>query len=163
MNELAFVGAPRPSPSSSSQPDFLMTNSVESERVSVSVQTDVIGLAWLDDDFVHTLNRILQLPPGWAGPESRAVAREALVSALEFIRRRLPVTSPRPSVVPTGSGGIQLEWHFSGVDVELEFGADGMVCDVAVADQRRGVFESADSLWEIADELEMALKQGDER
>ncbi len=29
-----------------------------------------------------------------------------------------------PSAVPTVRGGLQLEWHRQGVDVEIEFGVD---------------------------------------
>jgi len=28
--------------------------------------------------------------------------------------------TPVPSIVPTNSGGIQLEWHRNGVDLEIE-------------------------------------------
>lgn len=37
---------------------------------------------------------------------------------------------PRP--VPTGEGGIQLEWHTGGLLVELEIAPDGQACDFLV-------------------------------
>ena len=30
-----------------------------------------------------------------------------------------------PSVVPTEPGGVQLEWHIGGVDIEIEFNEKG--------------------------------------
>lgn len=163
MTKLAFLDDPLTSSTSDSEPDYLMGDLQERSRIPVSVQAEVSGFAWLDDDFVRAVRQVLQLPPGWAGPGSRPVTREALVGAFEFIRRRLPVTSPRPSVVPTGPGGIQLEWHLPGLDVEVEFDVDGKVCDIAVADEQRGVHESGDSLWEVVDEVEISLKQVGER
>lgn len=163
MSKLAFLDDPLASAISHSEPDYLMSDPREPMSVLVTVQPDGTGFPWLDDDFVRVIWRVLQLPRGWAGAGSQAVTREALVGALEFIRRRVPVTSPRPSVVPTGPGGIQLEWHHSGLDVEIEFDMHGKVCDVAVADDQRGVYVSSDSLWEVVDELEMSLKRVDER
>lgn len=32
------------------------------------------------------------------------------------------------SVVPTGDGGVQFEWHANGQDVEIEVGPDGRLC-----------------------------------
>lgn len=163
MTMLAFLDDAHTPSATDSEPNHLMSDPGERARVSVSVHAEDPGFAWLDDDFVRAVSRILRLPSGWAGPGSRPVTREALVGALEFIRRRLPVTSPRPSVVPTAQGGIQLEWHLPGCDVEVEFDAHGNVCDVAVVDQRRGVDASAAALWELADELEITLKQAVQR
>ncbi|HEY3241769.1 MAG TPA: hypothetical protein VGM03_00330 [Phycisphaerae bacterium] len=33
----------------------------------------------------------------------------------------LPDDAPAPAVVPTSRGGLQLEWHTRGIDLEIEF------------------------------------------
>lgn len=35
--------------------------------------------------------------------------------------------TPAPSCVPTSEGGIQLEWHRSGIDLEIEISPRGTV------------------------------------
>ncbi|MEX1164959.1 MAG: hypothetical protein WEB03_15420 [Nitriliruptor sp.] len=129
----------------------------------MSVRADDPGFVWLDPEFGQVIGQILQLRPGWAGPGSEAVTDNAIVGILEFIRRRLPLSSPRPSVVPTALGGLQLEWHLPGLDVEVEFDAAGRACDAAVADERRGIQVSSDALWEVVDDLVTSLRQGEER
>lgn len=47
---------------------------------------------------------------------SPAVVRPAVRALLEH----LPPRGAPPQVVPTNSGGIQLEWHEQGVDLEIE-------------------------------------------
>ena len=37
------------------------------------------------------------------------------------------------SLVPTESGGAQLEWHRDRWDIEVEFDPDGKICGVLVA------------------------------
>ena len=33
--------------------------------------------------------------------------------------------TPQPAVVPTVKGGVQLEWHACGIDLEIEIGQPG--------------------------------------
>jgi hypothetical protein len=44
-----------------------------------------------------------------------------VAQALELVFKTLRDDSPAPSVVPTSSGGLQLEWHTGGIDLEVEF------------------------------------------
>lgn len=83
--------------------------------------------AWLTP-ILQRLSALLQLPPGWDSYTARSVRPECAVFALgkvlpAFMRLDLPV----PSVVPTNSGGLQLEWHTRGVDLEVEISQDNRV------------------------------------
>lgn len=49
----------------------------------------------------------------------------AIRSALQLLGRVMSPDSAVPSVVPRFSGGLQLEWHMLGVDLEVEFEPDG--------------------------------------
>jgi len=67
-----------------------------------------------------TLAELRALPPGWNGHGSAAIEEAALrtASALTFV--------PRPG------GGIVVELHAGGVDVEIDIEADGKIEDVFV-------------------------------
>ena len=44
--------------------------------------------------------------------------------------KHIGAQDPRP--VPTVDGGVQLEWHTGGLDVELEINPDGKTCQFVV-------------------------------
>lgn len=157
---LAFADSSTGWASTPSEPEYLMSQ--DQSPVKVSIRVVGSGYKWMDSEFRRKVLEAMELEAGWAGPGSRPVSTEALVGVLEFIRRRLPRSAPRPSMVPTALGGLQLEWHRPGLDVEVEFDETGHVCDVAVIDQRRGIDRAAESLWEIVDDIQVALKQADE-
>lgn len=70
-----------------------------------------------------TLDRIvelMELAPNW---DSYGGSQIDPACILESVRLLLAVTTentPLPSVVPTSQGGVQLEWHTNGVDLEVE-------------------------------------------
>ena len=141
------------------EPAHLMT--VAPHRLPVSVRLSDTAFRWLDADFEQVIRHLLALGEAWAGPESVSVTREALLGVLAFISRHLPDLTPRPSLVPTPMGGLQLEWHDPQMDAEVEFGPLGNVIDAAVSDRRRGIEASSTSPWEVLGELQVSLKQAD--
>jgi hypothetical protein len=56
-----------------------------------------------------------------------AVTREALLAALSVLRQTMSRDSIAPQVVPTRDGGLQLEWHRAGVDLEVYIQPQGSV------------------------------------
>jgi|SRR5277367_2361629 hypothetical protein len=74
--------------------------------------------AWL------RLTQLIWLPPGWDGHQGKAVnptIAEYAYSLLEALLRTPGV--PLPSITPLSYGGIALEWHRKGWDVEIEIDA----------------------------------------
>lgn len=63
---------------------------------------------------------LLQLPPGWDTYGSLPISPTALVSILSALAYALPPDVPEPSIVPTSDGGIQVEWHVAGIDIESQ-------------------------------------------
>ncbi len=59
---------------------------------------------------------------GGAQPDSSAAAE-----MLNLLSRVLDGRTPPPDVVPTWEGGIQVEWHRNGVDLEIESTPSGDV------------------------------------
>ena len=68
---------------------------------------------------------LLQLPRGWNSHNAERVAETAVRRTIEFLMEYLVSDVPAPVVVPTVRGGLQLEWHRNGVDIEVHFSADG--------------------------------------
>ena len=60
------------------------------------------------------------LDQGWDSYGGRPVDPECAAVAVEFLLRVLDRNSPQPSVAPTNRGGIQLEWHRDGAELEIE-------------------------------------------
>lgn len=66
---------------------------------------------------------LLELRDGWDGPRSRTVEPRVIEMLVVDV---LPTIMPpgkhaiAPQLVPTREGGVQLEWHRGGWDVEVE-------------------------------------------
>ena len=75
---------------------------------------------------IRKASELVHLPPGWNSYGAKPVANEAVEAAIAFLVEAIPA-SPNvvaPAVVPTVRGGLQLEWHRQGIDLEIEFGPD---------------------------------------
>ncbi len=69
---------------------------------------------------LDSLQRLADLPPGWDSYGAKPLAATAVRRLLNLAPVLLPPDGPEPTVVTTRSGGIQLEWHKGGVDLEVE-------------------------------------------
>jgi hypothetical protein len=69
----------------------------------------------------NDLNELLSLPPNWNSYGARPIDPVIVRAAREMLHRLAQPHTPRPNVVPTVRGGVQLEWHTGGIDLELEF------------------------------------------
>ena len=70
-----------------------------------------------------TLNRLvelLDLPADWDGAGAGSVTRSSVDAALYLLGRIMKWSTAPPAVVPTSSGGIQLEWHERSADLVIE-------------------------------------------
>lgn len=72
----------------------------------------------LAEPYVRKLWSLLRLEPGWDSYGACPISPRAVETALAFLAQTASV--PRPSIVPTVRGGIQLEWHDGRIDVEIE-------------------------------------------
>lgn len=75
--------------------------------------------AWLDPT-VERLAHLLGLAADWDSCGAQAVDPEKADLALNTLLAVMNAESPPPAIVPTSNGGIQLEWHRSGIDLEIE-------------------------------------------
>lgn len=76
--------------------------------------------AWFDP-LMQGLVDLLTLPPDWDSYGAGTIDPKLVDEALAFTHGILGPTSPAPRVVPLSSGGLQLEWHRKGIDLEVVF------------------------------------------
>jgi hypothetical protein len=79
-----------------------------------------LELEWLDAT-VKGLGSTLRLDNGWDTYNAAPVSPSSVQRALAFLFRFLEPSSPTPSVVPLSDGGVQMEWHRGGLDIEVTF------------------------------------------
>lgn len=76
----------------------------------------------------HTVNRLIDLstlPAGWDGYGAEPVDNSALRLTSSLLKEASDLGLPEPVVVPTSRGGLQIEWHDDGVEVDLEIPPSG--------------------------------------
>ena len=68
------------------------------------------------------LLRLVELPPNWDGYHAKPITIEAVETA-----RRMLSGAP---IVPLPGGGIQIEWHLDGHEVEITIAPNGKIEEV---------------------------------
>lgn len=99
-----YLGAPSPRP------------------VVVTVQScdeEVEPPQWLHQ-LAEQFRRLHGLGPNWNSHGARKVQPDAVVLAVRVLLVIATDPLPLPAVIPTFGGGVQLEWHDVGVDLEIE-------------------------------------------
>jgi hypothetical protein len=76
-----------------------------------------------DDWIVPILKKVCELgslPPNWNSYGGQPIRPEIAEAAVTLLLNLLTPADPLPSVVPTTRGGILLEWHEGGIDLEVD-------------------------------------------
>lgn len=66
---------------------------------------------------------LVDLPVGWDGNCAPAVRRDAGMFMLEALVKVMLPGTPSAQIVPTSVGGVQIEWHEAGIDLEFHVAA----------------------------------------
>jgi len=70
-------------------------------------------------EVVNQLVKFAKLPKGWDSYNAERFRSDAGMFALEVLEKVMRPRTPVPQIVPTASGGVQLEWHQKGIDLEI--------------------------------------------
>lgn len=62
---------------------------------------------------------LLSFQPGWDSYRALALRHDAAMFAMTVLQNVMTSGTPEPSVVPSATGGVQLEWHDAGIDLEI--------------------------------------------
>jgi hypothetical protein len=74
-------------------------------------------------EVVRALVRLAGFSAGWDSYNAPPLRRDAGHFALEILQSVMRPRTPPPQVVPSAAGGVQLEWHEKGIDLELHIAA----------------------------------------
>jgi hypothetical protein len=75
------------------------------------------------DRFQH----LSRLSDNWDSYGGRPPSDLAVFTALSLVARLLSDTSAPPAIVPTSEGGVQLEWHRDGDELEIRVTSTGEI------------------------------------
>jgi hypothetical protein len=84
----------------------------------------VIGVRGEPPDWVQPtlkrLGQLLTLPRDWDSYGGLPVDPACVWAAWQLLLALMVEDTPVPSLVPTSRGGVQIEWHAKGIDLEIE-------------------------------------------
>ena len=69
---------------------------------------------------VRKITAFAQYKDGWDTYSAKRLKPEAGIFALKILSDTMAFDPPMPAIVPTLSGGVQLEWHRNARDIEVE-------------------------------------------
>jgi hypothetical protein len=90
------------------------------------IEIPVTQAPWVDPT-LKALGEILALGGNWDSYGANPVDPHTAAAVVGLCLETMRSDSPAPSVVPTSRGGIQLEWHTRGVDLEVEIASPGSI------------------------------------
>ncbi|MEK7996278.1 MAG: hypothetical protein AAB403_20960 [Planctomycetota bacterium] len=65
------------------------------------------------------VTELLSLRPGWDSYSAPVLKHDAAMFAMIVLQNVMKPGTPEPSVVPSSTGGVQLEWHVKDIDLEI--------------------------------------------
>ena len=105
--------------------------------------TDGEPAAW-EGPVRNQLARLSRLEKGWDGYGAGPIRRDVLIFAAELLYNVMSRNTPAPHITPMSHEGVMLEWHESGIDLEIEIEAPGDIW-VSFVDSVRGI----DNEWPL--------------
>jgi hypothetical protein len=73
---------------------------------------------WIDE-IRQRVRYLIGLKQGWDGYLSAPIQTDTLSYSLSILDSVMRENSPAPFLAPVSGGGIQIEWHEGGLDIEL--------------------------------------------
>jgi len=108
----------------------------QSEPMVLYAPSQALSAGWFHPS-VEGISSVLRLRRGWDSYDARPITHVSAQSALTFLSRVLEATTAPPAVVPLADGGVQIEWHRGGLDVEIAF-SPGDAPEMYIADHETG-------------------------
>jgi len=100
-------------------------------RAHGQFKTEIINSSQADftqlNAIAKLINQFLSLDTNWDTYGGKPTTEVAARKAMNIITSLLSEGARAPAVVPVNNGGVQIEWHNGGWDVEIEVHPDGSV------------------------------------
>jgi hypothetical protein len=125
------------------------------QRGQAAIAFSSVVQSW-PDSMGDRLAQLLKLPPGWDGHSARPISRTIADYACSLLPRLVRPGIPPPFIAPLASGGLQLEWHRNGWDLEIEIEAPGQLYAYGreLASNQDWEIDLTDDLRELRPKLE---------
>src|SRR5579864_440919 len=68
---------------------------------------------------VQKMIELLELPTGWNSYSASQIKKENVNFAVGLLAQVMRADTPTPQVIPMVGGGVQLEWHTRGINLEI--------------------------------------------
>lgn len=134
---------------------FTQAATQQPAALRLTVPSHVTRSTWFRP-VLDRLREVVALPDGWDTYRSERVAIEAAEDMIGFLTRDLGAADVAPPwIVPLADGGLQIEWHRGGLDVEVTFPREDPP-EMYVRDLESGE-EWEGSLAEVAPQLRLAF------
>ena len=108
---------------------------------------------------LNELAASVRLPRGWDTYDGAPVSTSVASGTFSFLSRILEPSSAAPAVVPLADGGVQLEWHRGGLDVEVSFSPGDARPEIYVNDLEAGIEWEGDPTSPEFDEIRPLLQR----
>lgn len=111
-----FSGVTGPAQIGLSDREVRRPSSVEVSSAAI----DQLRATWLDQA-VGEILELSKLEPGWDSYKGVPVGKALAGYAISVLTNLVTGSTPRGSVHPLSGGGLQVEWHRDGNDLEITF------------------------------------------
>jgi hypothetical protein len=106
-------------------------------------QMPLQGIEWTSSDawferVRDSVYELLSLNENWDSYGAAPIRQEFVASASSLLHSIMDQDTPLPAIVPTTPGGVQVEWHRDGIDLEIEIESTSRI-NVYFEDARTGV------------------------
>ncbi len=105
---------------------FVSTRGQLIRRLTIQVPgTEPWSRPWFVEYVEAELNELLGLGEGWDGRRAGPITDAAVQGTIDVLAALMNETSAPPQLFPLPDGGLQVEWHVGGNDIEVEIDAGG--------------------------------------
>ena len=123
----------------------------ERREITLTVSGTLYGQPW----FHPTLNQLagfLSLEEDWDGYGAPRIHESAVKRAVAVLNAVCPA-GPEPWTVPTSEGGVQLEWAYNGIEIEIEILPAGpahiLIVEPSGEESEMPAFSDSIETWEM--------------
>jgi len=102
-----------------SRPELGVSINEQNVTISFRAANDLSSIKWLNPTIIKMI-QLLWLPTDWNSDSPKRIESRAIEKMLETLLVILDPNSTPPAVIPTTRGGVKVEWHQNGIDLEIE-------------------------------------------
>ena len=116
---MIFV-ADRTTATSSDMPDGILGTHTAHPSTGFQQSLKAHQPYWLND-VIRQVRELLMLQQNWDSRGAQCIDPDLLEASVILLSKIMRASTPPPCMIPVSSGGVQIEWHMRGMDLEVEF------------------------------------------